>query len=266
MRNANFVLMALIFSLAGCGGGGGSSSSTTSGSSSSSGSTTADVQGEWQGSYSISGVSGSTAVDAVIKTGGYGFFFDANGVIYVLPALSGSTTLTGTLTAYAPLGYTFTNGSTEETFSLSGSVSSSDISGTFGGNNETGTFNLSRYTPYSGTPSITAGTWQGFYVGSGEAAVDLTVDANGNLSGNDGNGCTLTGTLSEVSGSNLFNVSVQSSGTSTQPGTVCAGTLSGLGYESSNDASGIFGGAAGTYFYAGVSNSSGAFIAEFKLP
>lgn len=238
------------------------------GSSSSDGgsSATADVQGEWDGSYTITGVPGSTAVTAVIKQGGFGFFYDANGVVYVLPTLNGNTTLTGTITAFAPLGYIFTDGHTQDQFNVSGTASDGSINGNFNGNGETGSFALSRFAPFSGTPSVIAGSWQGFYVGSGEAAVDITMNADGTFSGNDGNGCNITGAASLIgSGSNLISVTVHSTGASSTPGISCAGTLTGLGYESSTDA-GIFGGAPGTYYYFGVANANSAFVAEFKAP
>jgi hypothetical protein len=41
--------------------------------------------------------------------------------------------------------------------------------------------------------------------------------------------------------------------------------LTGLAFESNADASGLFGGTTGTYYYVGVSNASGAFIAELKV-
>ena len=249
---------ALISLLCSCGGGSGGSGNSAP--------TTANVQGEWSGSYSISGVASSTPITAVIESGGFGFFLDSSGVIYVLPVLNGSTTVTGTITAYAPLGYTFTDGHTQDQFNLTGTASDTSITGTFGGNGETGTFTLSKYTPFSGTPSIISGSYQGFYIGSGEAAVDITMNSNGTFSGNDGNGCTIAGTASLVGSANLIAVAVDSTGTSTTPGIVCAGTLTGLGFESSTDAFGLFGGAAGTYYYFGVSNANSAFVAEFKAP
>jgi hypothetical protein len=42
--------------------------------------------------------------------------------------------------------------------------------------------------------------------------------------------------------------------------------LTGLAFESNNDYGGLFGGTTGTYYYAGVSNTNGAFIAELKAP
>lgn len=241
------VLSTLV--LTACGGGSSSNNSPT----------TADVQGTWSGTYSISGGSSNVPVTSVIEQGGYGFFLDDQGVIYVLPSLTGSTTLSGTVTAYAPAGTTFQNGLTQEQFSLTGTASSISISGTFSGNGETGTFSLAPYSPYAGSPSIVAGQWQGYYSGAGSSAVDITVNSNGTFSGNDATGCAINGSLSQVSGNNLFNVSATSTGNG------CAGNLNGLGFESSTDYFGLFGGAAGTYFYVGASNANSAFVAEFKI-
>lgn len=245
--------MALAFlGLAACGGGGDSSNSTP---------TTANVQGNWQGSYTISGVSGSTPITAVIQSGGFGFFFDTNGVIYVLPQLSGSTTLSGTITAYAPAGTTFADGHTQDNFSVSGTASDTSISGTFSGNGETGTFSLSSTTPFTGTPALNPGAVFGFYVGVGSGAVNITLNGGGSFFGSDSNGCMLTGQITQVGSQNLYTVVVHSTGTSS----LCAGTLTGLGFESNADAGHLFGGSTGTYFYIGVANTSDAFVAELNL-
>ena len=251
------VKIGLIFfaalNVAACGGGGGSSSNNSA-------PTTADVQGTWSGTYSISGGSSNVPVTSVIEQGGYGFFLDSQGVLYVLPSLSGNSPVSGTVTAYAPVGYTFQNGQTQEQFSLTATVSSSAIGGTFTGNGETGSFSLTPYTPFPGTPSIIAGQWQGYYGGSGASAVDITVNANGSFSGNDALGCSITGSFTQVGNANLFSVSVTSTGAG------CAGNLNGLAFESSTDYFNLFGGAAGIYYYVGVSNSSAAFVAELKAP
>lgn len=255
MRNLKWLQIGLVLSalvLTACGGGGGGSSN--------SGPTTANVQGTWSGSYSINGGPSNVAVTAAIVQGGYGFFYDSTGTVYVLPSLSGSTTLSGTLTAYAPHGMTFPNGQTQEQFSVTGTASSTSISGTFSGNGETGSFSLSPFTPFSGTPSIVAGQWQGYYAGSGGAiSVTGTVTSNGSFTGNDALGCALSGTITQVASVDLFTITLTSTGAG------CAGSLTGVGYESSADSFGLFGGAPGQYFYAGVSNGSQAFVAEFKM-
>ncbi len=245
-----FLVAAL---LVGCGGGGGGSSSSSTGNNP----VTYDIQDTWSGVYSITGGSANVPVTAVIAQSGYGFFYDSSGVVYVLPTLDGGPILSGTLTAYAPAGTTFPNGQATEQFKVTGSVSNLSISGSFSGNGETGSFSLATFKSFSGTPSVMPGQWQGYYVGTGSSAVDITMSANGSFTGSDAYGCTITGTLTEIQSTNLFHISADSSGAG------CAGQLSGLAFESASDYFNLFGGAAGTYYYAGASNANNAFVAEF---
>lgn len=259
MRSALHGIAALLLILLSACGGGGSGNYGIAGSG---GGTSANVQGTWQGAYTITGTSGTTAIYAAIAKGGYAFFYDTRGIIYVLPELTGSTTLSGNLTAFAPNGFTFADGKTVETFALTGTASDSLISGSFSGNGSTGKFTLTPSMPFSGNPSIVSGNWQGFYVGSGSpAAVALTMQSAGVFVGTDSNGCTLSGTLTQMTNENLFAVTVSSSGSSS----LCVGKLTGLAYESSTDASKFFGGTTGTYYYLGVSNATSAFVAELKV-
>ena len=255
MKTLKYLVLLAAALLVGCNGSNSSSGSTSS--STGNDPVTFLIQGTWNGSYSISGGPANVAVTSVIAQSGYGFFYDSSGYVYVLPTLNGGPFMSGTLTAYAPAGTTFTNGQTTEQFTVTGTVSNMNISGSFTGNGETGSFTLTRYTPFSGTPSIVAGQWQGYYAGTNAAAVDITMNANGSFSGSDANGCTITGTLTQIQSSNLFQVSADSSGAG------CAGQLSGLAFESSSDYFNLFGGAAGTYYYVGASNASDAFVAEF---
>jgi len=254
-RKIHGLLIALaMLLLTACGGGGSSSSSNVP--------TTADVQETWSGTYSVTGGPGNVPIMAAIEQGGYGFFFDPSGVIYVLPSLSGSTTLSGTITAYAPAGSTFPNGQTQEQFALTGTASSSLLSGTFSGNGETGAFSLTPWVyPAPASVIFSPGPLPGFYGGPGAAAaVDLTMNANGTFSGSDAFGCTITGSIASSNIFNIFNVSLSSVGAG------CAGNLSGLGFLSNTDVFSSFGVGSFTAFYMGVSNGTNGFIAEFDLP
>jgi hypothetical protein len=242
--------------LAACGGGSSGYSSTPP----ATGSGTVDATGIWAGSFSIGAGPGSTDVIAVIEQGGASFFYDQNGVVYVLPNFNGSTAVTGTLTAFAPAGQPLSNGQSTETFTFTAMVSAKAITGTFDGNNETGTFTFAPLAAFSANPTIVAGNWQGFYVGSGTAAVALTVQSGGSFVGNDSVGCHLSGKISTTATNDVFNVSLDSTG-----GATCAGNLTGLAFESRQDLSGFFNGTTGTYYYVGVSNSTGAFVAELKV-
>jgi hypothetical protein len=256
MNTCKYIAFLVTVLLAGCGGGGGSSGS---GSSSMGDPVTYDIQSTWSGSYSISGEPADVPVTAVIAQSGYGFFYDSNGDVYVLPTLDGGPILSGTLTAYAPKGTTFPDGKATEQFQVTGSVSNTTISGTFSGNGETGSFSLATFTSFTGTPSIIAGQWQGYYVGTTSSAVDITMNTNGSFTGSDADGCTISGSLTEIQSTNIFQVSVNSVGAG------CAGQLSGLAFESSSDYNNLFGGAMGTYYYVGASNANSAFVAAFLV-
>jgi hypothetical protein len=249
--------------LSACGGGNGSYGTGGGGNG---GGATAAVQGVWIGSYSIKGTSGSTPVIAVIAEGGYAFFYDEFGNVYVLPKLTGSKTLSGTLDAYAAFGGTFPDGHTHDSFALTGTASDTSIKGDFSGGGESGSFSLTPLaTQSTGVTGIAdlAGNLGGFYYGTGTAAVALTVQSSGVFAGVDANGCNLVGTLTKLqSAPFLVAVTVKSSGSSA----ACVGDMTGLGFVTDQDLGNLFGGSAGNYLYVGISNSQAAFAAELKLP
>lgn len=265
------IAVFLVSLLAACGGGG-SDTLIGIGPGNTNGDTAAgQVQGIWSGDFTVTGQP-STPIFAPIVQNGLAFFFDANGTLYLLPAFTGSTSMNGRLLALAPTGVTFANGQNQESFSVavtvtntntgSGTTSTPSIHGSFSGNGETGTFTLTPVTPFAGTPSVVAGNWQGFYLGTGNPGVALTVQPGGSFVGNDANGCTLSGSISQLqSDQNLFTVSLTSSGSSA----LCQGQLKGLAFESTSDFAGLFGGTVGTYYYISVSNTSGGFVAELKV-
>lgn len=251
------LLVLMLFGCLGaCGGGdNGAIGTATPGT----GAKAAQVQGVWSGSLTIAGSSTSSIIFAVVTQGGDAFFFDQNGVLYVLPPVTGATTLTGDLTAFAPMGVVFGNGQSMQTFSVTAAVSASSIDGSFSGNGETGNFTLMPANPFNGNPSIVGGNWQGFEVGSG-SAVDLTVQPGGVFVGNDADGCNLDGSLKQLqSGQDLFTVTLTSNGSN------CPGRLNGLAFQSATDIADLFGGDQGIYYYIVVSNASGAFVAELKV-
>lgn len=260
-KSLRLVLLVLVGLLVACGGGSGNIGLAGNGSG---GSSSADVEGLWTGTFSISGSPSSSVIYAAIVDNGFAFFYDQNGIIYVLPTFSGSNTLSGNITALAPAGIVFSNGKSQESFAVTGTVSGSSIKGSFSGNGETGTFTLTPYAPFPSTPSIVAGAWDGFYVGTGSSTfVRLNVQSSGAFVGNDANGCNLTGTLTQVqSGTgtpeDLFTATVDSAG--------CLGNLNGLAFESRTDASGLFGHTTGTYYYIIATSATSGFVAELKAP
>lgn len=259
IKLAIVILVSMVL-LAGCGGGGGGyNSSTPPG--------LIPVQGVYFGSYTISGTPGSTAVYGAIQSGGYGYFADTQGVSYVLSSLTDSGAYNGTLTAYAPPGQTFPTGSNMATFSVNGTATDNGsyvtaVIGNFTGSGESGSFTINYQPITTNALSLGAlvGSYTGFYWGSSSTSISLTVTASGSFSGSDGYGCQISGTLTPVPGYDLVQVTASSTG---QP--VCAGTLAGLGFESTQDLSGQFSHAAGTYVYVGASNAKAGFAAELKL-
>lgn len=241
--------------LTACGGGGSSSSSS---------STTATIPaaGVYQGTYTQTGMTPVSVIGA-IKANSYGYFTDTSGALYVLPSGIKSGSFSGTITAYAPIGQTFSNGQTKASFSVSGTASDdgtnvTSISGSFSNSFESGTFTLSYVSGSRTTLSLSslAGSYYGYYWGSGSSSLSLTLNADGTFSGSDGYGCTFSGKVAIVSGYDLLTV------TDTSTGNGCVGTLTGLAFVSTSDLSGLFGGATGTYVYIGVSNASYGFIAQ----
>lgn len=237
---------------------------TTSGGSGS-GSGNVDVQGFWSGTYTIDGVSGTNTATGAIVTGGDAFFYDQNGVLYVLPSFDGSGSINGTMTAYTPAGTTFSDGTAQVGLDAVITVTASSITGSFTGSNASGTFTLTpAATPFTGNPSILMGNWPGFYVttaGTSPTSLNLTVQPTGTFVGTDANGCILSGTLTPVAdGSDFFTLSIFIEGSSAS----CYGNLTGLAYESSTDTTGYYGGTTGTYYYLVASNSIGGVVAELK--
>ena len=250
---SRLTLFLLFGLLTACGGDGTSYSTVPA-----AGSPAAQAQGLWIGNLTVAG--NSSVIYAAIAQGGFAFFFGSDGTLYVLSPFIGASPQTGTLTAFAPTGSSLSNGQTQETFNVTSTVSPASIQGSFNGNGETGSFTLMPSTPLAETPSIVAGNWQGFYLGTGSPAVAIRVQPGGIFTGNDADGCTLNGAIKQLqSGQNLFGVAVDSTDST------CLGQLKGLAFESDTDLGGLFGGTTGIYYYFGVSNASGGIVAELKV-
>src|SRR6185312_14164875 len=102
---------------------------------------------------------------------------------------------------YAPPGLTFPNSSTTAQFSLTGSAGSSGtpITGSFSASGETGTFSLAALSILKPSTADLAGSYSGFYIGSGLASLNLTVASDGTVSGSDNTGCSISGTVTAAS-------------------------------------------------------------------
>lgn len=237
--------------LASCGGG----SPAPSGGSGPQQNEAVTVNGAFGGTYTVQGA-GSLNVLGAISQSGFGFFADSHGFLYVLPSLSTSGGLSGTLNGYSPPGGTFPNSSPTAQFSVTGSADASgtSITGTFSSSGESGTFSLSPLTMLKPSLAGMAGTYSGFYIGSGLASVNLTIASDGTVTGSDGTGCTIAGKITAASGG-IFTFAANS-GT----GVDCAGQLTGIAFESGSDFAA--GASSGTYLYVGATGSGVAFAAE----
>jgi hypothetical protein len=254
-----------------------------SGSSSSSNSNTTVilqvVPGPWKGTYNINGGS-NISVTGTVASGGFGYFADDEGNVFLLENVPQQSPFTSIAIGTAPPGQTFPDGNAVDTFTVNGNYDSTatatQITATLTGIDPSnyisyvgysttgvnGNFSLNSYIPYSGTPTITGlqGQWNGYYVGKASTSVDITINANGTFSGNDGYGCSISGSLVQQDpGTNTFFVNYLSSGPS------CPGHMSGLGYESTSDISGDFSGATGKYFYMGIFSPNVAYNVELKM-
>lgn len=269
MLNSKVRVTALVISilLVGCGGGSSSSNNTT---------TPAILQvvpGSWSGTY-VLGSGSKIAVSGAVSTGGFGYFADNQGNVFMFEEIPDSSPFTSSLIGTAAPGQTFSNGTSADTFSVSGTFSSSatvtTMQATFASIDTStdtptglnGSFTLNSDVPYTGNVTLTGlqGQWSGYYVGKASTSVVFTINADGVFSGNDGNGCSINGSLIQQSpGANLFYVNY------TTAGAGCPGAMDGLAFESSKDTSGAFGGVAGTYLYLGIFGRSVAETVELRL-
>jgi len=256
VRFANFMAAAAVLGLSGCGGGpaaGGSGGSTNPPP------PTVVVNGAYTGSYTATGQTATSVMGALTATSP-GYFVDANGFVFVVPPVPSSGTLSGTVTGYAPPGETFSSGSAVQTFSISGSATGANgsaVSGTLTGGGITANVTLASSPITSPTLAALAGSYTGFYTGSTQATLSVTLKSDGTFTGFDSFGCSLTGTVATATGG-MFTLTATSSGSG------CAGTVTGLSFASSSDLGQVFSGAAGSYLYVGASNATSAFAAELK--
>lgn len=244
------LVIFVIFMLVSCGGG----SSNSQG-----------MQGLWMGSYSV-----NSTVDPLvgaIVTGGDAVLLDSSGNVYMLtPSISASGPYTGYLITYPRTQNSSTLGTIEGgKLPVSGTVTTSNIQLSANQiDRPAGTLALNPYEAYTGTPTFTAGLWQGYYLGT-SSTLSLSLDSGGSISGTDASGCDVTGNIGQVvANQNLYKVSYTTSAVTGSASGSCGESLSGLGFVSSHDMSGKFG--SGTFFYMVLTANTEAYALEFKMP
>lgn len=209
-----------------------------------------NVVGDWQVNFSPNiGATGSA--HGAINSSGLSAFFDDSGNIVKLPTITGASSFSGSLTAYAVNGSVFPDGSTVVTDTAQGNVNSTtSITGTFsGGGNPSGTFSAGPFSPLSGSTVAISGAMNGKITGFIDT-LNLTFSPNGSFTGVDFPnpqvpGCDVNGTLTQEGTSNVFDIAYNLG-----PGNCTAVSLTGIAFESKTDYFNVNGGADATYLYA----------------
>lgn len=230
-----------------------------------------NIVGTWQITVNDAG-GGSINGFGAIDSSGLALFFDNSapnnsGDTIEMPTLTGACSFSGNTTAYPEPGGP--NSGLVVTAATIGNVnSSSSISGTFTGTpgNPSGTISLTPFAPLTGSPA----PFSGSFFGQAQGAINLqgvlvsvvfapTGTGAGMTFGSPNNvGCMVNGSFTEQSTTNVFDVSMTFSA-----GCAFTGTVTGIGFESDSDYFNFNGGAAGTYLYADMLNSSNTFVMEF---
>ncbi|HSN17224.1 MAG TPA: hypothetical protein VLV87_03360 [Gammaproteobacteria bacterium] len=243
MRLTSLFVLASILGLTACGGGG---------------DTAPDLEGVWAGNYSF-GAQGEH-LTGMIKNGGPAFFYQSDGVLFVMPHTPSGSQLDEPVVTYPTYGFIFNGGQTTLASWLKGDASSSQISGTLTVAGGLANLVVRPITPLKGTASLVPGIWSGLYIGSQNVA--LNVSSSGAIAGTDTYGCQYTGQIDQLkSGENLFSVALHNAG----PGPICGHVFDGLAYESDTDQTGAYGNAAGTYYYVAAYDPTEAVVMELKV-
>ena len=246
-------LMALSMALlSGCGSG--SSSSST------------DFEGVWHGTYEANG----TRVP-LTAVAGYGsmYLYDDDGLVFVIPHISGAGDVDQSGNAYPAHGFIFDNGSNSMDVEMKASVSATQITGTLTIDGADLPVALHASKPLPGDPSVVAGKWYGDffspYLAVDEVDLSGTIAADGTITGIEPDNCLIKGTITQaLDGSNLFDISVTEYADSGRIGG-CGGTWTGVAYESNTDQVDVFGADPGPYYHMVGSNARGAIVMEIRV-
>lgn len=198
---------------------------------------------------------------------GTGYFLPVNTAssgIIAIQGLAGTGDVTGTEYDVPAEGQPVPHGAQTWHFTVTATDSAStthELKGGFTGVDAGTNVDVTTLPWLGGSPSSRAGTYQGPDVNR-LTNVTMALDTQGNISGNDGLGCHVSGTLTEEGNLRFYDVSLIITGSSS-----CHGALSGVGFFDYGDLTGRFSGAAGPYLYLlGASGDfSHGFAMELKL-
>ena len=192
-----FSLVLNCFLIFSCGGGGGGSSSSLP-STPTTPTVTQTHAGFWIGTFTSNVLHSTYDVTGLIAETGLANFASTSTLAQysgVISVIGNSNSFSGNVTAYAPVGETFPDGSTVGIVSVSGTFTGQGaISGTYSGVGDSGTFSLTYSGLYNRPSSFAAiaGTWEGpvqVYTNT------VTVGPSGNIIGSSTAGCSYSGNV-----------------------------------------------------------------------
>lgn len=224
-----------------------------------------NVVGNWQVSFS-SVVGASSSGLGVIDKAGVATFFDNGGNIFQLPTISGASSFSGNLNAYAVNSSPFSGGVYSITDSAQGTVTSaSTVNGTFTTSASSGTFALTQASPLSGGLTTPSGAYNAKVLGFSDV-VSFNFGSNGTFTGSDNPnsqvpGCGFTGAITQQGANNVFDISYTAAATNS-----CAGyTDTGVAFQSSTDYFNVNNGADASYFYVIVLTSTAQNVRPYVI-
>lgn len=239
-----FVIVALTLVSCGGGGGGSSTSSTV---------TNQQVSGIWRGtSYSSVQKSTSNILGIISENNVARFLSLTSGGQYSGVIAANESSFSSSMTAYAPLGYAWLDGSVIGNMNINGTVApKTSLNGSYSGVGDSGTFTFAYDSKYERPSSLSSvsGSWS---LTSSGVLYNVSVNSNGTITGNTSTGCTYSGVISIINASyNCYNVNLTIGSCGAFNGNY-TGLATLTDTYTAND----------TLIY-GISNSSAAIVASF---
>lgn len=195
---AGGVVLALLSSCGGGGSGGGGGTIPQDQS----------LGGFWTGSLTIDGEPGTQELVGIsTEDNRFRFISVDTAAQFVGTATANGTSVTGSGTAYAPLGFVWLNGSTVTTVSMTATINErvSFVGSWSSGTGESGTFNFTYDAEYEKDSSLAllAGVWTVYDVNLNPFAT-FTIEPDGRFSAQNAEGCITAGRFSLIDA--RFNV------------------------------------------------------------